>query len=76
MSEPNPTNTQPAETPQMNAFDDVTGAYDEYLADVFSIGKTAYEVKGKFPKKTGTWTNSYYGIDNPGICCLSSTFFL
>jgi hypothetical protein len=66
-----PATTQPAATPQMNLITEVTQSYDLYTADVFEIGKTAYEAKGILPAKKGNWTSGYIGIHNPSVCCLS-----
>jgi hypothetical protein len=63
--------TQPAATPQMGLISEVTQSYDNYVADVFGIGKAAYEAKGIIPQKKGQWTSGYIGIHNPAVCCLS-----
>ena len=65
-------NTQPTGTAPMGILDNITGSYDEYVADAFSIGKTAYDAKGVIPKKAGQWKNGYYGFDNCGVCCAAS----
>jgi hypothetical protein len=60
----------------MSFLDQVAASYDEYTADVYGIGKTAFDAKGVVPKKSGKWSNGYMGIHNCPVCCLSSKIFV